>query len=351
MRWLELTVQMHPEAVESVSELLRRYSSDGVVIEEPFELTEDGQDYRVLYGKPVKVHAYIPIDGKEEAARQQVEVGLWHLSSLLQSPPTLQYPPTDRWNKENRTSFPMPADIGDSSKTMPNQSSVFALGTHFVGELQTRVVDEEDWANAWKDYYHVTHIGQRLVIRPSWRDYTPKEHEVVVTLDPGMAFGTGVHPTTRMCLEQVERRVQPGMRVLDVGTGSAILALAAAKLGAQGVDAIDNSSVAAESATANVAMNDLEDRIKVMLGVLDQTEAERMAGQYNLVLANIIAQVIGSIAPHLAQVLAPQGLLVVSGVIEARRQDAEGPLLESGLKLVEEVKIDDWLALVYAKRG
>ncbi|HEY4034315.1 MAG TPA: 50S ribosomal protein L11 methyltransferase [Ktedonobacteraceae bacterium] len=306
MRWLELTVQVHPEAVESVSELLRRYSSDGVVIEEPFELTEDGQDYRVLYGQPVKIHAYIPIDGKEEATRQQVELGLWHLSSL---------------------------------------------GAHFVGELQTRVVDEEDWANAWKDYYHVTHIGQRLVIRPSWREYTPREHEVVVTLDPGMAFGTGVHPTTRMCLVQVEQRVQPGMRILDVGTGSAILALAAAKLGAQSVDAIDNSSVAAECATANVAMNNLEDRIRVVLGVLDEVEAERMAGQYDLVLANIIAQVIGLIAPHLAQVLAPQGMLVVSGIIEARRHDAEGPLLESGLQLVEEVKIDDWLALVYTKRG
>jgi len=306
MRWLELTVQAHPEAVESVSELLRRYSSEGVVIEEPFELTEDGQDYRVLYGQPVKIHAYIPIDGKEEATRQQIELGLWHLSSL---------------------------------------------GAHFVSELQTRVVDEEDWANAWKDYYHVTHIGQRLVIRPSWREYTPREREVVVTLDPGMAFGTGVHPTTRMCLEQVERRVQSGMRILDVGTGSAILALAAAKLGAQNVDAIDNSSVAAESATANVAMNDLEDRIRVVLGVLDKAEAERMAGRYNLVLANIIAQVIGLIAPLLAQVLAPQGVLVVSGIIEARRHDAEGPLLEAGLQLVEEVKIDDWLALVYTKRG
>jgi len=304
MHWLELTTQVHPEAVESVSELLRRYSSDGVVIEEPFELTEDGQDYRILYGQPVKVHAYIPIDGKEEAMRQQVELGLWHLSSL---------------------------------------------GAHFVGELQTRAVDEEDWANAWKDYYHVTHIGRRLVIRPSWREYTPREHEVVVTLDPGMAFGTGIHPTTRMCLEQVEQRVRSGMHVLDVGTGSGILALAAAKLGAERIDAIDNSSVAAESATANVAMNDLGDRIKVVLGVLDAVGAERMAGQYDLVLANIIAHVIGSIAPHLAQVLAPQGLLVVSGIIEARRHDAEGPLLESGLKLVEEVKIDDWLALVYGR--
>jgi len=305
MRWLELTVQVHPEAVESVSELLRRYSSDGVVIEEPFELTEDGQDYRILYGQPVKVHAYIPIDGQEETTRQQIEQGLWHLSSL---------------------------------------------GAHFVGELQTRVVNEEDWANAWKDYYHVTHIGRYLVIRPSWREYTPKQHEVVMTLDPGMAFGTGIHPTTRMCLEQVERRVQPGMHVLDVGTGSGILALAAAKLGAQYVDAIDNSSVAAESATANVAMNNLSDRIRVVLGVLDVAEAERMAGRYDLVLANIIAHIIGSIAPHLVQVLAPQGLLVVSGIIEARRPDAEGPLLESGLKLVEEVKIDDWLALVYAKQ-
>ncbi len=306
MRWLELTVQVHPEAVESVSELLRRYSSDGVVIEEPFELTDDGQDYRVLYGQPVKIHAYIPIDGKEEAARRQIEQGLWHLSSL---------------------------------------------GEHFVGEMQTRVVDEEDWANAWKDYYHVTHIGRRLVIRPSWREYNPKEYEVVVTLDPGMAFGTGVHPTTRMCLEQVEQRVQAGMRVLDVGTGSGILALAAAKLGAQYVDAIDNSSVATESAIANIAMNDLGDHIKVVLGVLDEMEAERMAGRYDLVLANILAHIIGAIAPLLARVLAPQGLVVVSGIIEARRHEAEGPLLESGLVLVEEVKIDDWLALVYTKRG
>src|SRR6266550_5050413 len=255
MKWLELTVRTHPEAVESVSELLSRYTPGVVAIEEPFELVDEGQEYRVLAGEPVKVRAYLPVDGTEEAARQRVAEGLWHLASL---------------------------------------------GSHFVGDLQTRVVNEEDWANAWKDYYHVTHIGRRLVIRPSWRDYTPKDDEVVLELDPGMAFGTGVHPTTRMCLEQVERRVQPGMRVLDVGTGSAILALAAAKLGAQGVDAIDNSSVAAESATANVAMNDLGDRVRVVLGVLDKAEAERMAGRYNLVLANIIAQVIGLIAPLLA---------------------------------------------------
>jgi ribosomal protein L11 methyltransferase len=302
MYWLELTVKVHPEAVESVSELMSNYSTEGLVIEEPYELTDDGQDYRILHGQPVTVHAYLPIDGTHEEKRQKIENGLWHLSSL---------------------------------------------GAHFVGEMQTRSVNEEDWANAWKEYYHVTHIGERLVIRPSWREYTPKGQEVVLTLDPGMAFGTGVHPTTRLCLGRIEQLVQPGMKVLDVGTGSGILALAAAKLGAQNVYAIDNSSVAVESALSNVALNNLEKQIQVVLGVLDDTEARHMAGQYNLVVANIIAHIIGPIAPQLAMTLADNGLLVVSGIIEARRADAEGPLLAAGLELVQESKVDDWLALTY----
>src|SRR6266852_1073757 len=282
MHWLELTVRTHPEAVESVSELLNRYASGGVAIEEPIELVDEGQEYRVLVGQPVQVHAYLPIDGKEEEARQRVAEGLWHLASL---------------------------------------------GQHFVGDLQTRIVNEEDWANAWKDYFHVTHIGKRLVIRPSWREYTPQHDEVVLELDPGMAFGTGLHPTTRMCLEQVERFTRPGMGVLDVGTGSGILALAAARLGASSVYCIDNSSVAVESATANAAANALSDRLTVVLGVLDEAEAARLQGQFDLVLANIIARVIGSIAPQLAQVLAPGGLLIASGIIEERKHEAEQPLL------------------------
>ncbi len=306
MQWMELSVQAHPEAVEAVSELLSRYTNETIAIEEPIELINDGQEYRVLPGQPVLLHAYLPIDGREEEVRQRVAEGLWHLSSL---------------------------------------------GERFVGELQTRVVKEEDWANAWKDYYHVTHIGRRLVIRPSWREYTPAADEVVITLDPGMAFGTGLHPTTRMCLEQVERRVRPGMRVLDVGTGSGILALAAAKLGAAHVYAIDNSSVAVESATENATMNGLSDCITVVEGTLDEAQAERMAGQYDLVLANIIAHIIGALAPQLARMLAPQGVLVVSGIIEERRADAEGPLLEAGLELVEQTMIDDWLALVLRRRG
>lgn len=305
MHWLELTVKTHPEAIESVSELLSRYIPGGVAIEEPIELIDDGQEYRVLPGQPVQMHAYLPFDGKEEDTRQRIAEGLWHLSFL---------------------------------------------GSHFVGDLQTRIVNEEDWANAWKDYFHVTHIGQRLVIRPSWREYTPKDNEVVLELDPGMAFGTGLHPTTRMCLEQVEHYTQPNMHVLDVGTGSGILALAAAKLGAASVHSIDNSSVAFESATANVAANSLSDRITIALGILDEAEATRLKGQYDLVLANIIARVIGSIAPHLAHVLAPGGLLIASGIIEDRRHEAEQPLLDAGLTLLDTVMIDDWVTLIMTKR-
>lgn len=304
MRWLELTVQTHPEAVESVSELLSNYTPGGVAIEEPIELIDEGQEYRVLTGQPVKVHAYLPIDGKEEEARQRITEGLWHLSSL---------------------------------------------GPQFVGELTTQTVNEEDWANAWKEHYHVTRIGQRLVIRPSWREYTPQGNEVILELDPGMAFGTGLHPTTRMCLEQIEQRTRPGMRVLDVGTGSGILALAAARIGAQSVYCIDNSSVAVESALANAAVNHLSEQIQVTLGVLDENEATRMAGQFELVMANIIARVIGTIAPQLAQVLAPGGLLIASGIIEERRHEAEQPLLDSGLRLVERVMVDDWVTLIMTK--
>ncbi|MGI9059719.1 MAG: 50S ribosomal protein L11 methyltransferase [Ktedonobacteraceae bacterium] len=304
MKWLELTVRTHPEAVESVSELLSRYTPGGVAIEEPIELVDEGQEYRVVTGQPVLVHAYLPVDGTEEEARQRVAEGLWHFASL---------------------------------------------GQHFVGELQTQVVNEEDWANAWKDYFHVTHIGQRLVIRPSWREYAPKGEEVVLELDPGMAFGTGLHPTTRLCLEQVEQRTQPGMRIVDVGTGSGILALAAAKLGADSVYCIDNSSVAVESATANAALNGLSDKITVVLGILDEAEAARMAGQFDIVLVNILAHIIGGMAPQLAQIVAPGGLVIASGIIEARRPDAEQPLLAAGLTLIDQAAIDDWLVLIFRR--
>ena len=297
MRWLELTVSAHREAVEALSELLSRAAPGGVAIEEPIALLDDGQEYRVLPEGAVLVRAYLPMDGSEGEKRQQVEQGLWHLGQI---------------------------------------------GPHFVGELTTRQVAEEDWANAWKEYYHVLHLGARVVIKPSWREYAPKPDEVVLELDPGMAFGTGLHPTTHMCLELLEQRVQPGTRVLDVGTGSGILALAAARLGAASVLALDVSSVAVEAAQANARANGLEERVTVRLGSLEEASGER----YDLVVANIIARVIADLAPALVGALAPGGLLIASGIIDERLPLAEDALRAAGLAEIERVRDGDWFSLV-----
>src|SRR5579859_1165729 len=297
MRWLELTVSAHREAVEAISELLSRYAPGGVAIEEPIALLDDGQEYRVLPDGAVLVRAYLPLDGAAVEKRRGVAEGLWHLGQI---------------------------------------------GPHFVGELTTREVAEEDWANAWKEYYHVLHLGQRVVIKPSWRDYTPQPGEVVLELDPGMAFGTGLHPTTRMCLEALEQGVQPGMRVLDVGTGSGILALAAARLGAASVLALDVSSVAVESAQANVRANGLADRITARLGSIEEAAGE----QYDLVVANIIARVIADLAPALVAALAPGGLLIASGIIDERLPLAEDALRAAGLIEIEQIRDGDWVTLL-----
>jgi ribosomal protein L11 methyltransferase len=297
MRWLELTVMAHREAVEALSELLSSYAPGGVAIEESIALLDDGQEYRIRPDQPVQVRAYLPADGSQEEARQRIEEGLWHLGQI---------------------------------------------GPNFVGQLTTRLVAEEDWANAWKEYFHVLHVGRRVVIKPSWRDYAPKPGEVVLELDPGMAFGTGLHPTTHMCLELLEQRVQPGMRVLDVGAGSGILALAAARLGAASVLALDVSCVAVEAAQANAQANSLAERITVRLGSLE----ERPETTYDLVVANIIARVIADLAPALVASLAPGGLLIASGIIDERLTLAEDALRAASLADIQRVQEGDWFSLV-----
>src|SRR5579862_10032313 len=161
--WLEIGVVVAAEAVEAVSELLSRYVTGGVAIEEPYRLLDDGQVHEPLVGAPVTVRAYIPDDAAGAETRRHIEEGLWHLSQV---------------------------DLGA------------------IGELTTRRIAEEDWANAWKEYYQVLPLGRRTVIKPSWRTYLPRPGEVVVELDPGMAFGTGLHPTTRNCLLLLEELIR-----------------------------------------------------------------------------------------------------------------------------------------------
>ncbi|HEY7125596.1 MAG TPA: 50S ribosomal protein L11 methyltransferase [Ktedonobacterales bacterium] len=315
MRWLELSISAHREAVEALCELLSRYAPGGVALEEPITLLDDGQEYRIQPDQPVLVRAFLPTDGSEEEARLRIQEGIWHLGQI---------------------------------------------GPNFVGTLSSRYVDEEDWANAWKEYYHVLHVGRRVVIKPSWREYTPQPGEVVLELDPGMAFGTGLHPTTHMCLEQLEQLVQPDMRVLDVGTGSGILALTAAKLDAASVLALDISTVAVEAAQANARANGLDERVTVQLGTLLVAPASLPVNDvigkplvppaslpvYDLVVANIIARVIAELAPALVASLAPGGILIASGIIDERLPLAEDALRDAGLQNIQRVQEGDWFTLV-----
>ena len=324
MRWIEISVAAHPEAVEPVSELLSDIAAGGVALEEPYTLEDDGQRYRIIEGAPVMVRAYIPEDAASPATLQRLETALWHLKSL---------------------------------------------GAHFIDAMTTRTVDDEDWAETWKEHFHVARVGRRTVIKPSWRDFTPESPNLaIIELDPGMAFGTGTHPTTRMCLEALEDVIQAGDDVLDVGTGSGILTIAALKLGATHALAVDVSTVAVRIAKENVALNNLMDRVEVVQGTLGLgpagqplltpampdpgedpvalLESVRAVTPARVVVANIIARIIGELAPALLAATAPGGYLITSGIINERRAEAEEPLRAAGLQDIRELRDGDWIALI-----
>jgi ribosomal protein L11 methyltransferase len=268
LRWLELRVEVESEAVEAVSEVLRRVAPGGVAIEEPGEPGVD-EGFVPATGKPVVVRVYLPIDGTERARIAEAEVALGHLSAI--------------WP---------------------------------VGELKSTEVAEEDWANAWKEHYKPIRIGRHFLVRPLWQQVDTATGDVTLDLDPGMAFGTGLHPTTQMCLEALEDLSLTGAEVLDVGTGSGILAIGAAKLGAREVYAVDTDSVAVEATRQNVAANSVADRISVDEGSLPLATPR----EFDVVLANIIARVIIALAPDLAASLRPGGTLVASGPRRPRRE-------------------------------
>jgi ribosomal protein L11 methyltransferase len=312
--WLEMSVRVAPETVESVSELMSRYVHGGVAIEQPYQLLDDGQVHVPIPGAHVTVNAYVPDDADGAESRKQIEQGLWHLSQLLSGS---------------------------------------------VGELAVQRIAEEDWANAWKEHYHVLHLGRRTVIKPSWRAYTPRPTEVVVELDPGMAFGTGLHPTTRNCLLALEEALQPNDTVLDVGTGSGILAIAALRLGATRVLALDVSPVAAAAAHENAQINGVGETMEVRLASLEGASGEPFTplpdglellgeeiGVFDVVVANIIARVIAQLAPSLLRAVRPGGTVIASGIIADRRAEAEEPLHAAGLQDIRALVEGDWVTLV-----
>ncbi|WDP90035.1 MAG: 50S ribosomal protein L11 methyltransferase [Desulfobacter sp.] len=224
------------------------------------------------------------------------------------------------------------------------EGKLAALGDMGIGvAVGIEVVDEKDWADAWKDYFHVTRITDRIVVKPEWKPHTPKAGEVVIHIDPGMAFGTGTHPTTAMCLERIETHLKPGQTVLDVGCGSGILMIAAAKLGALRLFGIDLDPMAVDITRENLEKN----KIDPALYTLEATTLDRTPETaYDLVVANIIAQVIVDIAKDIKKRMAPEGLAILSGIIKERRADVLAALAASNLELAAETVTDEWVAMV-----
>lgn len=207
-------------------------------------------------------------------------------------------------------------------------------------------VNEEDWATAWKKYYRPTKVGERVVVCPSWENYSKADNEIVLTLDPGMAFGTGTHDTTRLCIRLIERFVENGTSMLDIGTGSGILAVAALLLGAKNVVGVDIDEVAVRVAKENAELNGVSDSVKFLAGDL----TDKVSGKFNLVSANIVADVIIRLLPSLAEFLTDDGVFIASGIIDTRESDVVNALAAAGYQLTGREESGGWVALAAKPR-
>ena len=304
--WVELAVAADIEAVEAVSEILTRFAPGGTSVEPGFGLTNEGLGAVVDPTKPAIVRAYLP--GLDPAGVRRA--------------------------------------IGEATTALGHLQ---AFGLRPIGELTTSLVREADWAEAWKSHFPVLRIGRRLVIRPTWRRHRRLHDDVVLSLDPGMAFGTGLHPTTRLCLAALETLADEGLvrsaRVLDVGCGSGILAIAAGKLGAGKLGArellgVDTDPIAVESTLANARLNRLTRRMRVRQGSVPTGERP-----FDLVLANLIASLLVQLAPDLRRELAPGGRILASGIFRDREGDVVAAFRAAGLQMGRRWAEDDWVAL------
>ncbi len=279
MRWAEISIDAGPEATDAVGAALYAVGCGG------FEVREVAQ--------PPAVAGYLPVDDRLED----------RLSSLK-----------------------------DALAALPGYG-ITGAGM----ELTLRYVEEADWANAWKAFYKPFRVGRRLVVTPPWEHPDLAPDDIPLVIDPGMAFGTGSHPTTQLCLTALEDYVTPRASVADIGTGSGILAIAAAKLGASPVAANDNDPLAVKIARENAAANGVQ---------VEVTEA-LPTGQYDVVVANILADVIIGMATELHGLLAPDGVLIASGIIDTREADVRQALEGIGLTSLETRRQTEWVALVF----
>jgi ribosomal protein L11 methyltransferase len=313
---LEISVECDTEAAEAVSELFNRYN--GGSYDDDSEAGEASGGGAVVesigfddWGKPIDgrfrmwVKTYVKPGARGDQIRRQIEEGLWRLSLL----------------------YPVP-------------------------EPQMRTLREEDWAHAWKKYYKPLRVGQRVILKPSWEEFTPQSGDLVVELDPGMAFGTGLHPTTRLCIAALEQTVQPGDSVLDLGTGSGVLAIVAHKLGATRIVASDIDPIAVEVTNENAERNGVSTGEAGVLDVQLGSVPVGTAGEFRIIVANILAEVLAKLFdaeygyPPLTEPLAPDGIMILSGIIDIRAHLVEEAAQRHGMAVVERLQEGDWVTLI-----
>lgn len=307
MYWLEISVRTDGEGAEAVAEVLRPFAYQGSVVLEQLgdETTADPDALESI----VTVKIYVAEDDDSPALRRRIEEILYHMGRL----------------------YPIPEPI-------------------------FRELADEDWANAWKEHYKPFRLGRRIKIWPTWlpreTDDDVRPDDLVLILDPGMAFGTGLHPTTQGCLRALEDIVQPGMSVLDAGTGSGILAIAAAKLGASEVAAFDTDSLAVRATQENAARNDVGDVIHAWRGELISVLAEVTRESWDVVVANILAPVIIHLLKKegLLDYVAPGGRLILSGIITEQGDAVEEAIAFAGGEVVQTIIAGDWVTYIAGRR-
>lgn len=308
MKWTEVNIKTTEEASDAVSEMLSTIGAGGVVIEDPNEIRRQiespgsldyaDKEFMDSLGTEVTVKAYFNEESTPEELASLIREKLKFISQFL--------------------------DVGPG----------------YTGYAR---VDDEDWATAWKKHYKPFHISDSVVIKPSWEEYERQAGEIVIELDPGMAFGTGTHETTRLCSRLLEKYVKKDDTVIDVGCGTGILSIIAAKLGVDRVDAVDIDEVAARVTKENCGINGVSEKISVKKGVLSDIEPR----QADIVVANIIADVVISLSPLMPKYLKKGGILLASGIIRERKEDVIKAYTGLGFEYESTDEMGEWVAIVF----
>jgi ribosomal protein L11 methyltransferase len=312
MKWSEISILTTNEAVEPISNILHEAGASGVVIEDPLELEKEREDQ---FGE---IYQLNPDDYPEEGV---IVKAYLPVNSFL-------------------------GETVDEIKEAINNLIIYNIDIG-LNKVSISEVNEEEWATAWKKYYNPVKISEKFTIVPTWEDYTPvNTDELIIELDPGMAFGTGTHPTTVMCIQALERTVQPGDRVVDVGTGSGVLSIAAAKLGAGKVEAMDLDDVAVQVAKLNLKLNKVHDVATISQNnLLDGVEEGA-----DIVVANILAEVILRFADDAGKVVKKGGYFITSGIIQQKKEVVKDAMINAGFEIEEIISMEDWVAIISKKK-